>query len=92
MLSLFLSCSFDLLWKCLDESDFNISVMCINAVSQEDDTDCFFVLTQTSDIPNVHENSLSHSANSPSIELMTEMLSKYGMMCEVMESRATMKG
>lgn len=49
-------------------------------------------LTQAYDFPNVHENSLSHSANSSSIELMIEMLSKYGTMHEILESRAAMKG
>lgn len=49
-------------------------------------------LTQAYDFPNVLENSLSHSANSSSIELMIEKLSKYGIMHEIMESRATMKG
>lgn len=52
----------------------------------------FTFLTQACDFPNVHENSLSYSANSSSTELTIEMLSKYVKMHEIMESRATRKG
>lgn len=49
-------------------------------------------LTQAYGFPNVHENSLGHSANSSSIELVIEILSKCSMMREIMESRGAMKG